>query len=248
MKLTLPPGLIPKANARKDSEVFQAPSDVLRSTLAAYLFYRDGYRTLVFFSLWLGLALIGLTLFCCVVILSARPQDRFFTASVDGRVDQLLPLDTPTSSVAEMQGRVSLALTDALTFGYLDYEQRRAENQGPFSASAYDKLYRMIIGREGLERMYQEPLVFCAEPEPSMPAGVLRSGINKYFIYEWVFQIPLRVVVKADTPGAEPHSVAWVVQALVERATDVDVRSGYIITDILSATQVPAPPSVAGGG
>lgn len=252
MKLSLPAALMPKTGTRKDSEVFQAPSDILVAAQASCLFYRDGYRTLVFLSLWLGSVLIGLTLFCCVIILSARPQDRFFTASVDGRVEQLVPLDTPTSNPHDMQGRLLLALANALTFGYLDYEQRRAENQAPFSPAAYEKLYRLVIGREGFEKMYQDQLVFNAVAEPALPAGLLRSEVNRFFIYEWVFQLPVRVTVKADTPGAEARSSVWVLQVLVERATDVDIRSGYVITDILSATQVPVPagaqPSVTGGG
>lgn len=240
--------LLGPSTARKDSEVFQAPADALVFVQGSHTFYRNAYRALVVGSLGLSCLLIFLILFCSVIVFFARPQDRFFTASVDGKVEQLLPLDTPTATPQDVLNRVAASLAKALTFGYLDYEQRRSENGILFTPQAYEDLFQRIITPAGLTRMRSDLLVFNTEVEPSLPAGVVKAGINPYFIYEWVLQIPLRLTTQADAPDSKPKADYWMVQVLVQRATDVDVKGGYIITSLLSAAPVSLPPTPAAGG
>lgn len=220
---------------RRASEVFNAPADSLVTVLGTFHFYAGAYRTLVRLSLGMGLVLIALILFCCLVVATASPRDRFFTASVNGRVSPLLPLDTPNTSVADVASQVSAALRNALTFGYLDYEQRKAENLSAFTPHAFKKTQDAILGSGGIEKMRSSLSVYRAEPVENQGAVLLNAGVNTYFTFQWILQIPVRVSIESDLEKGKVASTVWIFRVLVERTADVDVRSGFIISDILDA-------------
>lgn len=217
------------------NEVFVPPADSLATVLNRHHFYAGAYRTLVRISLVMAFVLILLILGSCLVILLASPNDRFFTASVDGRVSRLMPLDTPNVALPELADYVSTAITRAVTYGYLDYEERRAENFSPFSPVAFQKLQDIVLGTGGIDKVNSSMLILRGALPENTGVGLVRAGINSYFTYEWVLQVPLQVTIESDLDDGPPEKKAWILHVLVERSADVEVRSGFIISDILGA-------------
>ena len=220
------------SSVRSDSEVFQAPADVLMTTLGHHHFYSNAYRTLLRIAIGLGFTVIALILVSCWVVLTAHPQDRFFVAAVDGRVERILPLDTPVATNDEMVTRVAMALGKALTFGFLDYDQRRVENRPFFTNQAFDQLHRLVLGAGGTSRMTEDQRIYKTEVDRTKPPLVLRQEVNKDFTYEWVFQIPV-IVSSFRGASEEPEAVhPLTLNVLVQSAREVEVTRGYVVTQV----------------
>lgn len=220
---------------RKDSEVFAKPSDALMSVQSQQDFYSISYRFLVKTSLFFGTIVIILILICCGIVVFSAPHDRFFTASVHGRVERVVPLNIATAPTVEMAQKVRDKITRALNFGYLDYEQRRAENLPPFTASAFENLQEQALSPFGLRDMLNKMLVFRATPIKSPGVTVVTNDIDQNFTMQWVFDIPVKIEVSSDDPSVTDNNrqAIVVIRALVKRSADIDTPSGYIIWNIL---------------
>ncbi len=219
---------------RKDSEVFAKPSDMLMSVQSQQDFYSISYRFLVKTSLFLGTIVIVLIVLCCGIVIFSAPHDRFFTASVDGRVERVVPLNIATAPTAEMAQKVRDHISRALNFGYLDYEQRRAENLSPFTASAFEKLQDQTLLPFGLRDMLKKMLVFKTSPLKSPGVSLVANNVDQNFTMQWIFDVPVKIEVSSDDPSVKDanRQDIVVIRVLVKRSADIDTPGGYIIWDI----------------
>lgn len=221
---------------QQGTEVIQLPKDLLTSLENDYAFNRNSYRMLINLTILQAIVILLMIGGNCWLVLSARPVDRFFVAAVDGRITPITPLDTPIMDNNEVFSRTANAVASAMTFGYLDFEQRRAEIGQGFSPLALSKLQETLIGSGGLNALAQDGRYFGAEVNKSGPGTILQQGINPATnIYEWLIQV--RVIV-TETSGfdAATKSMAtpMVITAKVLRAKEVELQRGYIIDSISS--------------
>jgi hypothetical protein len=221
--------------AQKDTEVMSQPPDTLKASQSTHIYHRGVYRLLLKIALVQNVTSIVLVSIALWIIIAATPMDRFFVSSVDGRIDRVIPLDTPLMDNSELFSRAATNVADAMTFGFLDYEQRRIQVGLQFEPAALQQLQKTLIGEGGLSQMGQEGRAYVSVVNPALGGGVLRQGINQDFIYEWVVAAPIDVVTHTGLQATQKVRTPWMVNVLVQRARRMEVNRGYIITQIISA-------------
>lgn len=229
--------------AQKGTEVTQLPPDGLKVTQSGYLYNRHTYRTLLFYALVQAGIILVLIAIAGWIIVTAKPQDRFFVASVDGRIIRIVPLDMPNASNSEMYVRVGNAVAAALTFGFLDFEQRRIEVGSAFEPNALKALQSAFLGATGVEDMQKNSYVYVAKVEPSRPGGVIRQGVRDN-IYEWVVSVPLVITRKTGLSEEGQVVSRWDMQVLVQRAKALEISRGFTITALTGSTMSGPPQPV----
>lgn len=212
-----------------DTEVLRKMPDTFDSVDRNFRFHRNTYHTLINIALTEALLIIILLATSLGIMLTAKPIDRFFVAAADGRINQIIPLDTPTFNDVEMFSRVSDAVAAGLTFGFLDYAQRLQEVSPLFSPGALEKLQSAVAGANPAATITQQGLVFIAAV-PGQAITILRKGINDQNIYEWVIRTQVEVTTKIGF-GTDVKSIVtpYSVTALVQRAKAVEVQRGFVI-------------------
>lgn len=239
-------GLFGVRPAGAASEVLHVSPDLLSSTLGHYQVHRNSYRMLIKVCVVQGLFLLTLLWICFWFVATAEPRDRFYVAAVDGRVQQIFPLDEALVSDQEMTVRVAQAITDALSFGARDYQINRGRNLKFFSTRALDALYSIPLGKDISAAQLDMDTSFKAEVDKTRPGGVVRNEVGNDFIRQWIIQVPLKVTKQNELTGEKGATSLWTVSVLARRSRDVAVRQGYQIDRVLGAAQVqPAP--VQGG-
>jgi len=231
------------APAQQNTEVMNPPIDTLTSVQISYKFHRGVYHILIKLALLEGLIILGLIGGCIWVIISATPLDRFFVSSVNGRINRVIPLDVPTMEGSELFSRTVDDVAAALTFGYLDYEQRRIEASAHINDEALQKLQFALIGTGGISQMTQDDSFYSAAIDPTRGGGIIRSRVNSEFVLEWVMNIPLNITYHRNKPTTSETITPWNVTVLVQRARRLETSLGYVITQVLDVKAVgPAQP------
>ncbi len=241
-------GLFGVRPAGAASEVLHVSPDLLSSTLGHFQVHRNSYRLLIKVCVGQGIFLFALLWVCFWFVATADPRDRFYVAAVDGRVQQIFPLDEPLVSDQEMTVRVAQAVTDALSFGARDYQINRGRNLKFFSARALDALYSIALGKDGSAAQLDMDTSFKALVDKTRPVGVVRNEIGIDFIRQWIVQVPLQLTRQNELTGAKEAPSLWTVSVLVRRSRDVAVRQGYQIERVLGAAQVQPAPAQGKGG
>lgn len=237
------------AGGVRNSEVYQPPADTLISAQGRFNFFRDTYRLLLNISLLLAFIMIGLIATNCWIVFSAKPQDRFFVAAVDGRVLPVLPLDLPNAPSNEVLNRVGTAITDSLTFGYLDQDFRRAELSPLFAPTIIEKVQQAVaLNNSDMQQLTSQLKSFVTAFDPRRAGGILAQGTNpQTHIYEWIVQLPITVTTKLGVDNTPTTVQPFTLQIIVKRSLSVESRYGYLISGIVAVhadgPAVPPPPA-----
>lgn len=234
LKSLLGKGTAAATGGQSGTEVLHQSPDLLQATQASYLFHRNTYRQLVWLSLMETGILIVLICVSCLIIITANPQDRFFVASVDGRISRIIPLDTPLANNGEMYSRVGSSVAAAMTFGFLDYEQRKIETGTMFDPQALAALYKALTGSDDAAAVTQNNQIFRTKVEASRPGGVISQGVDNH-IYQWVIDVPVSVLLESGAEQPERTQTPWNVKVLVQRAKALEAKNGLVISRVLAA-------------
>lgn len=226
-----------KAGGAKDNQVMTLPPDIFITTQANHLYNSQIYRMMLKVALVEALICCLLIIAAIVVLARAKPNDRFFVSAVNGRLERVMPLDTPLQNDSELLTLVADNVASALTFGYIDQEQRYRLTADPFATNVHDKLLQSVLGKDLMASLAPKALVFKSSVDPSLGGGVLSKGRERDNIYRWQMQIPLMVTIISGNGTQPEQKVPWHVIVKVERSRTLDLGMSYQIIDILGAKQ-----------
>jgi hypothetical protein len=157
-----------------------------------------------------------------------------------------MPMDTPLMSNDELLSSVAANISGALTFGYIDREQRARLTSDPFADGIHAALLDAVIGKELLNNLASKSLIFRAAVDPSIGGGIIQQGRATDNIYRWQMQIPImltRISANNDVPN---EKAPWHVLVEAQRSPSLDLGLSYQINRILGAKQAgPAQPVTA---
>lgn len=238
-------GVTPSGN----TDVMTVTPDIMTSSLNRYQLHRDNYRRMVKVVLVQGVILIMLIMLGCWLVVRAQPEDRFFTAAPDGRVQRVWPLDVAQYSDQQIAGRVATYVTEALSFGARDYEINRVRGLKFFSPEALNQLHAQLLGKALDINSISIDTAFKAELDPARGGGVVRNEVGSDFVREWEVVIPLKLSRIDDLTGEKTAPAPWVVRVLVRRSAKVEVRQGFLIERVLQMAplQQVSSPAAQGG-
>src|ERR1700761_5657923 len=112
--------------------------DAVATVLSRNAFYRDGYRLLLRVAIIQGIIVIALLVTIVGMILSIEDKRIYFATTSDGRLIELVPLDQPYRTNAEVIAWAASTAQNTMRFGYSDYRERLKDAAGNFTPAGWE--------------------------------------------------------------------------------------------------------------
>lgn len=216
---TSAPAARPVHVAGRPAQPAPMPSGPLVSIVTRNEFYRDGFRHLIIIAILEAVIIVGLIMTLIVHLNTAKPLDRYFATTADGRIMQLMPLDQPNMTPAALMSWVAQASTEVMTFGYHDYQRRFQEASRHFTKSGWESFTAAIQKARIMDSVQAAKQVVTASPR-SAPVIVQQGVLNGR--YRWVLQMPIQVTYSGT--GARSDSLR--LNIVVERVPSLENPNG----------------------
>ena len=174
-----------------------ALKDAVSTVLSRNAFYRDGYRLLLRISIIQGLIIVLLSGAIITMLLAMDTRFIYFATSTDGRIINIVPLNEPYRTPADVVRWSALKAQEVMRFGFSDYRQRLQESANNFTPSGWESFTKALKEARILEAVEARKLVVTLDIEaaPEIRRKFVRDGV-----YTWDLLFP--VVIKFD--GLEP--------------------------------------------
>lgn len=184
-----------KAGAEKTAPP-PMPAGPLTTVLTRNEFYRDGFRSMIRVAVVQSVIIVGLIMALLMYIGGAKPQDRYFATTADGRIMQLVPLDQPNMTPAALMSWVAQSVTEVMTFGFHDYQRRLQQSARHFTKAGWESFTAAMQRARIIDSVQAAQQTVSATPR-SAPVLVQQGVFNGK--YRWVLQMPIRVTYRSNT-------------------------------------------------
>lgn len=173
--------------------------DAVATVLNRNAFYRDGYRLLLRISLIqtivIGLLAVGII----SLFFTVRVKQVYFATTSDGRIINIVPLNEPYRSPAEVIAWAASTAQNVMRFGYFDYRTRLQQVASDFTDTGWTAFNNALKQANIIEAIEQRKLVVTmdinAAPEIKN-AGVLNG------VYTWQLEFPVTIKYGGNAPPA----------------------------------------------
>ena len=106
--------------------------DALATVLNRNAFYRDGYRFLLRVSLIQAGVIVFLIAAIIGLVMTIKPHAVYFATTSDGRIINIVPLNEPYLSQAQVIAWTTASAQNVMRFGYYDYRDRLQQSQSNY--------------------------------------------------------------------------------------------------------------------
>lgn len=177
-------------------------------------------------------------LFClALLILSAimfflemtKPKPTYFVRDTAGNTAKMLNLNEPNVSTDTLLRWVSLAVTNAYTLDFVDYQQQRESLRNFFTKAGYKNFLEATESR--LQGVIKQKLIVTAVV--SGTPVLLEEGSMSGF-YAWRIQLPLLLSYQGASEKSTKENLA--VSVLIMRMPTKEASTGIGIAQIQDAT------------
>ncbi len=133
--------------------------DAIATVLNRNAFYRDGYRLLLRISLIqtivIGLLAVGII----SLFLTVHVKQIYFATTADGRIINIVPLNEPYRSPAEVIAWAASTAQNVMRFGYFDYRTRLQQVASDFTDTGWTAFNNALKEANIIEAIEQRKLV-----------------------------------------------------------------------------------------
>ena len=196
------------------------PSGPLVTVITRNEFYRDGFRNLIRIAILEAVIIIGLILTVIVHINTAKPTDRYFATTADGRIMALVPLEQQSLNQAALMSWVAQAASETMSFGYHDYQRRLQQSSRHFTRRGWESFTTALQKTRILDAVNAGQQVVIAEPKS---APILKQSGVFNGKYRWLIEMPLAVTYKS---GNSSRTDNIVLNLVVERVPSLESANG----------------------
>lgn len=169
--------------------------DVFRGTdQPSNEFYRDGYRSLNWVVGLQALVILGLTGFLTFLISIQGSRDRYFAETSEGRVMQMVSLDSPNMGRSTLSNWAANAASQILTFGFNDTEERFTQSRLLFTPQGWESFRNILVASKLLDEMIATQQILTSVPES--PPVLKREGLVGG-VYTWEFEVKMLITFRA---------------------------------------------------
>jgi len=168
-------------------------TDAVSTVLSRNAFYRDGYRLLLRISLVQGLVIVLLIATVLTMVLSIDVRYVYFATTSDGRIINIVPLNEPYRSRAEVIAWAAGKAQEVMRFGYNDFRQRLQASSVHFTSTGWESFTKAMKEARILEAVEARKLTVSMELDA---APEVKNAFERDGVYTWVLQIP--IVIKFD--------------------------------------------------
>lgn len=165
--------------------------------------YRDGFKNLVRLVFVQSFLMIGLIGFDYWYISTKIPIDSYYAVSPGGTIRPLVGLPLPATNRDAVLLWSGAAVTEALTFGFNDIDERFANARRLFSDEGWQSFYDALSRSRLLRDMMAQQHIMS-----SIPVGtptILAEGVFDTE-YTWVIDVPMIIAIRAGSKTVTARS------------------------------------------
>jgi intracellular multiplication protein IcmL len=178
--------------------------DAIATVLNRNAFYRDGYRLLLRLSIIQSLVIVVLAAGLAALLMSIENKHIYFATTSDGRIINIVPLDQPYKTNAEVIAWGAGTSQKVMTFGYHDYRARLQEVSSEFTTVGWDSFLKALKEANIIEAMDAHKLVVTMDIDaaPEIKQAFIKDGV-----YTWYLQFPITIKFDGDQPPGAIHTM-----------------------------------------
>ena len=181
-----------------------AIKDAVATILNRNAFYRDGYRLLLRISM-IQAAVIALLIVSIIgLAISIKTRQIYFATTSDGRIINIVPLDDPYLSEAQVIAWTAAAAQNVMRFGYSDYRDRLQQASANFTGTGWDSFNKALKDASFLDAIQVRKLevTMSINAAPEIQSALVRNGV-----YTWYIQFPVTIKFDGEQPPAAINTI-----------------------------------------
>jgi intracellular multiplication protein IcmL len=176
-----------------------ALKDAVATILNRNAFYRDGYRLLLRVSLIQTIVIVVLVAGIIGLLFSIETKRIYFATTSDGRIINIVPLNEPYRSPADVIAWAAGNVQNVMRFDYHDYRERLQDVSSDFTPTGWESFSKALKDANIIEAVTARKLVVMLEinAAPEITENVVRNGV-----YTWYLRFPVTIKFDGDEPPA----------------------------------------------
>ncbi|MDX2027377.1 MAG: DotI/IcmL/TraM family protein [Alphaproteobacteria bacterium] len=180
-----------------------ALKDAVNTVLSRNAFYRDGYRMLLRISLVQTIVIILLAAGIVSLFMTAETRQVYFATTSDGRIINIVPLNEPYRTQAEIVAWAAGTVQNVMRFDYVDYRTRLQQASNSFTESGWQSFSKALKEAGILEAVSARKLVISLDigAAPEIKNALVRNGV-----YTWYLQFPITINFSGSEAPAPIHT------------------------------------------
>ena len=197
--------------------------DAVSTILNRNAFYRDGYRLLLKISLIQAVVIVAMVMAIITMVLTMKPRSVYFATTSDGRIINIVPLNEPYRSSADIIAWTAATAQNVMRFGYHDYRDRLQQVSSNFTPGGWDSFNKALKESGFLDAIDKRKLVVTMDinAAPEITNAFVRNGI-----YTWYLQMPVTIKFDGDAP---PGPITTTLRLQVVRVSTLQNPEGISI-------------------
>jgi intracellular multiplication protein IcmL len=197
--------------------------DAIVTVLNRNAFYRDGYRLLLRLSIIQGIVIVVLAVGIISLFLSIENKRVYFATTSDGRIINIVPLNDPYRTSAEVVEFAARTAHNVMSFDYRDYRDNLQRASSDFTTTGWDSFSKALRDSHIIDSVTAHKLVISMKIEgaPEIKQASVKNGI-----YTWYLQMP--VTIEFDGEQA-PEAIRTVLLLQVVRVSTLQNPEGISI-------------------
>ncbi len=201
-----------------------AVKDALTTITNRNAFYRDGYRVLLKISLiQLGVIVF---LICGILglVMTIKTHAIYFATTSDGRIINVVPLNDPYLTQAQVIAWSTTAARNVMRFGYHDFRDRLQDAQNNyFTTTGWNSFNQALKDANFLDAIQARKLVVTMEinAAPEVRSAGVAGGV-----YTWIVQFPVTIKFDGDQP---PQPITTMLHLKIVRVSTLQNTDGISI-------------------
>ncbi len=207
-----------------------ALKDAVDTVLTRNVFYKDGYRLLLRISVIQGLVIALQVAAILAMILSMETRFVYFATTSDGRIIQIVPLNEPFKSRAEVVAWASGKAQEIMLFGYNDFRQRLQASSAYFTQTGWESFTKAMREARIVEAVEARRLTvsMTVESAPEVKTAGDRDGV-----YTWILHFPVTISFGGNDQPPAPISAILLLQ--IVRVSTLQNPDGISIEQWIAA-------------
>lgn len=205
--------------------------DAIATVLNRNAFYRDGYRILLRISLVQTVVIALLVAGIVTLLLTVQTRQIYFATTSDGRIIDIVPLNEPYRSNAEVIAWAAGTAQNVMRFGYSDYRQHLQQVSSDFTESGWTSFNKALKEANIIEALEARKLVLSMDVNAA--PEIKNAGVNAG-VFTWILEFPVTIKFDGVTPPSDIHTT---LHLQIVRVSTLQNPDGLSIEQWVTVTQ-----------
>lgn len=214
-------------NVDNGGRTLRHADDAVATILARDAYVRERHYLLMRMITVLAIALV-VSLALNVFVVMQPVKMRFFATDSDGKIKELVALDRPITTMAELNNWVTNSIAQAYTFSFANYRQELTAARANFTAAGWKGFEKALNDSGNLKAVIDNKYVTTAVPTGApilLTQGLIEGR------YAWKFQLPILVTYQSAT---QRTTQSLMVTAIVVRQPETEHPRGLGIASLIA--------------